>query len=227
MFFKDKEVHKKHEIQVRRWFDKWSNSHTFFRLSPWLTHVQNHTLRMIDWPRVSNFLDIGCGSGKAVYEASRHLKQGSRSIACGCDLSTGMLKAGQDQKTQFNQVFFLSASAQFLPFKENSFDVILCTIAIHHFPLALLALNEFKRVLRSGGKVLIADVCRDQSIGIWLWDRLHRWFEKGHVKYYRINEMLEMLADAGFNNIRITDLHPRFSESKKIFRKVAIFHAEI
>jgi ubiquinone/menaquinone biosynthesis C-methylase UbiE len=181
---------------------------------------------MIDWSKVSNFLDVGCGSGKAVYEAGRRLKQKNRSIVCGCDLSTGMLKAGQGQRVQFLKVYFISASAQFLPFKENSFDVILCTVAIHHFPLPLLALNEFKRVLRSGGKALIADVCRDQSIGIWVWDRLHRWFEKGHVKYYRTEEMLDMLKNVGFDNVQISEVHPQFASSKKIFRKVGIFQAE-
>jgi ubiquinone/menaquinone biosynthesis C-methylase UbiE len=137
-----------------------------------------------------------------------------------------MLNAGQDQRAQFPKACFLSASAQFLPFKENSFDLLMCTIAIHHFPLPLLALNEFKRVLRSGGKIIIADVCRDRSIGIWVWDRLHRWFEKGHVKYYRTEEMLKMLNNVGFYNVKMSEINPQFSESKKIFRKVGIFQAK-
>lgn len=219
-------INPRHEVLAKNWFDKWSNSQTFQRLSPWLANVQQHILNLIDWSRVSNFLDVGCGSGKAVFEAGRRVKQENRSIVCGCDLSTGMLKAGQEQSTQLAKVFFLSASAQFLPFKENSFDIILCTVAFHHFPLPLLALSEFKRVLCPGGKALIADVCRDQSIGIWVWDRLHRWFEKGHVKYYRTEELLEMIKTAGFDNVQMSDLHPSFASSKKIFRKVGIFQAE-
>jgi ubiquinone/menaquinone biosynthesis C-methylase UbiE len=219
-------VRPRHEVLAKKWFDKWSSSHTFQRLSPWLANVQQHILNKIDWSQVTDFLDVGCGSGKAVFEAGRRVNQKNRSIVCGCDLSTGMLKAGQAQSARLSKVFFLSASAQFLPFKENSFDIILCTVAFHHFPLPLLALNEFKRVLRSGGRAIIADVCRDQSIGIWVWDRLHRWFEKGHVKYYQTDEMFELLKTAGFENVHISELHPQFASSKKIFRKVGIFQAE-
>jgi ubiquinone/menaquinone biosynthesis C-methylase UbiE len=219
-------VSSRHEIQAKKWFDKWSNSHTFRRLSPWLAHVQQHILNTIDWSRVSNFLDVGCGSGNAVLEAGKRVKQENRSIVCGCDLSTGMLKARHAQNPQLTTVYFFSSSAQYLPFKENSFDIVLCTIAFHHFPLPLLALSEFKRVLCPGGKALIVDVCRDQSTGIWVWDRLHRWFETGHVKYYRTEELLEMLKTGGFENVQISELHPPFASSKKIFRKVGIFQAE-
>jgi ubiquinone/menaquinone biosynthesis C-methylase UbiE len=180
---------------------------------------------MIDWTKVSRVLDIGCGSGKAVYAVAEHLEERSGAIACGCDLSIGMLKEGLNKNARSAKACFLSASAQSLPFKENSFDVVMCTIAFHHFPIPNLALEEFRRVLCAGGKALIADVFRDISVGSWIFDRLHKWFEKGHVKYYQIDEMLPMLRNAGFNNIKVSKINPPFSETKKIFRKTGIFQA--
>lgn len=215
----------KHETQVRQWFDNWSKSRTFQRLSPWLLYVQEHILSMIDWTKVSRVLDIGCGRGKAVYKVAECLEQRSGAIVCGCDLSTGMLKKGVNENAKSAKACFLSASAQSLPFRENSFDVILCTIAFHHFPIPNLALEEFRRVLCAGGRILIADVFRDISSGTWVFDRLHRWFENGHVKYYRIDEMLLKLRNAGFNNIQVSKINPPFFETKKIFRRVGIFNA--
>lgn len=215
----------RHETQVAQRFDAWSKSQTFQRISPWLLYVQNHILSMTDWTKVSLALDIGCGSGKAVFEIAKRIEQRSGSFVCGCDLSTGMLKAGLDENAKFDKSRFLSASSQFLPFKGNSFDVVLCTIAFHHFLVPNLVLEEIRRVLCVGGRFLMADVFRDISLGTWVFDRLHRWFEKGHIKYYRINEMLLMLRNAGFDNIQVSKIEPSFFETKKVFRKVGIFIA--
>jgi demethylmenaquinone methyltransferase/2-methoxy-6-polyprenyl-1,4-benzoquinol methylase len=214
-----------HEKQVKQRFDRWSKSRIFQRLSPWLVYVQEHILNLIDWTKVSQVLDIGCGSGKAVYEIAKRLEQRSGAIACGCDLSTGMLQKGLYENAESSNACFISASAQALPFRENSFDVVLSTIAFHHFPSPLTALEEFRRVLCGGGRVLIADVLRDISLGTWVFDRLHRWFEDGHVKYYRIDEVTAMLKNSGFDDIQVSKINPPFSETKKIFRRAGIFSA--
>lgn len=42
-----------------------------------------------------------------------------------------------------------------IPVKNNSFDVILCSEVFEHLPDAVAALNEFSRILRPGGTLLI------------------------------------------------------------------------
>lgn len=222
-FQADEGLHSKHEIRVRQRFDKWPKSQTFQRISPWLLYIQGHVLGRIDWTKISRVLDVGCGSGKAVCKVAEHLAQKNGAIVCGCDLSTGMLQEGIKENTIPAKACFLSASAHALPFREDSFDVLLCTIAFHHFSIPNLALEEFRRVLCAGGTGLIVDLFRDISIGTWIFDRLHRWFENGHVKYYRIDEMFLMLRNAGFNNIQISKINPPFSDTKKIYRRVGIF----
>lgn len=144
-------------------------------------------------------------------------------VACGCDISTGMLARRSREQNGDAQAYFSAASAQALPFRGDSFDIVICTAAFHHFPAPLAALQEVKRVLRSGGTLLIADSCRDQSVGTSVWDRLHRWFEPGHVKYYSRDELVGLLNEAGFSDLEVTKLVPPFWQTKKLSRHVAVF----
>lgn len=214
-----------HEAKTRARFDDWSESQTFQRLRPWLAFVQGQVFDQIDWSRATTVLDVACGSGWAVYETASRLEAGRSGMACGCDISEGMLRQRALRERAVAGTHFLAASAQSLPYRDDSFDAIICTAAFHHFPVPEDALREFRRVLRPGGKLLIADACRDQSVGTWIWDRLHRWFEKGHVKYYRTDELLALLRGAGFAEIELRELAPTYAETKKLTRKAGIFSA--
>jgi len=213
-----------HEAEAQQRFDEWSESSTFKRLRSWLSFVQSQALEEIDWARAQTILDVGCGSGWAVYQSAHRLAANGSGIACGCDLSLGMLQQRGRAPSQL-KAHFSAASAQDLPFQDSCFDALLCTVAFHHFPEPDKALREFNRVLCPGGKVVIADSFRDLSWGLWLWDHLHRWFEPGHVRYYRIEELQNLLDAAGFAELETRELRPTFSQSRKLFRNSGLVMA--
>ena len=217
---------KEHESRVHNRFDKWSRTRTFRRHRPWFVLVQGQVLDRIEWSRTDRILDVACGSGRAVKEASRRLQSHGDGIAFGCDLSVGMLQQRFADGPIPANAHFAAASAQQLPFADQTFDAVICTAAFHHFPNAQQALEEFRRLLRPGGTLLISDTCRDLSLAKWVWDRLRRWFEPGHVKYYRTDEVLPLLRDAGFSDIDLSKFFPSFAESRKLFGTVAIFSAK-
>ncbi len=71
-----------------------------------------------------------------------------------------MLKAAQSTLAQdgtAQQTRLACASATCLPFPSGSFSVITCALATHHMDVAA-ALAEMRRVLRSGGHLLLLDV---------------------------------------------------------------------
>ncbi len=214
-----------HERVTQKRFDDWSESSTAKRLGSWLRYVQQHVLSDIDFTRTSRLLDVACGHGWAVFEAARRMHTNPTSLACGCDLSLGMLalRIGDDDVP--NNARFVAGGATSLPFATAAFDVVTCTAAFHHFPDPLQALVEFKRVLSPGGKLVIADTCRDLSWGTWVWDRLHRWFERGHVEYYNSQHLQSLVSSAGFGCVRCTALTPSYRSTRKLVRRVAIVSA--
>lgn len=214
-----------HETDARNRFDDWSESSTFQRLRPWLAYVQKNILGELNLDRVTRVLDVACGSGWAVFEIARRINSRPNTMACGCDISEGMLRGRALEPHEFDGAYFLAASAQSLPFSNDCFDAVVCTAAFHHFPKPLEGLREFRRVLAPGGVVLIADTCRDQTVGTWVWDRFHRWFEKGHVKYYRTDEMLSLLTEGGLVQVRMRELRPSYAETKKLVRRTTLFRA--
>jgi ubiquinone/menaquinone biosynthesis C-methylase UbiE len=72
-------------------------------------------------------LDIGCGTG---------LSKKFFNVV-GMDISFNLLKKGD-----------ICAKAEFLPFKDKSFDNVICITSMHHFDLDK-SIKEIKRVCRS------------------------------------------------------------------------------
>ncbi|HUP32852.1 MAG TPA: class I SAM-dependent methyltransferase [Gaiellaceae bacterium] len=104
-------------------------------------------------------LDVGCGPGPI----ARMLADRHRFV--GVDIAREPL----DQFARFGLA--VVADALRLPFRDETFDVVLCTQTLYHLPLDG-ALNEIARVTRrSGYLVLQQDMLHDFS----LWPQLAYW----------------------------------------------------
>lgn len=112
-------------------------------------------------------LDLGCGRGAVLLSAVKRLPEGrgfgvdiwSRSDQSGN--SVGALRQNADAERVSARVVPLTASMMALPFRSNSFDVVVSSVAIHNIRGRIgreTALNEAVRVLRPGGRLLIADL---------------------------------------------------------------------
>lgn len=99
-------------------------------------------------------LDIGCGPGKLVRVLGEFT--GPHGSATGVDPSVTAIEANR----AVDHHRYEQAPAQALPFGAAEFDVLTCTFVMHHIPAEHRAdaLAEMWRVLRPGGRVLLADV---------------------------------------------------------------------
>jgi 2-polyprenyl-3-methyl-5-hydroxy-6-metoxy-1,4-benzoquinol methylase len=93
------------------------------------------------------FLDIGCGLG---FFSSRAGKLGAK--VYGIDIGGNLVKIS---KSRYPKGKFSVASAERLPFKDDSFDMILCTEVIEHVNNQKKVINEIFRVLKQGGHLII------------------------------------------------------------------------
>lgn len=100
-------------------------------------------------------LDVGCGTGYFARRISPAIEPGGTVV--GIDPSRPMLDYARRHARA--NCTFQAAGAQRLPFDDGSFDLVVSSLAFHHFPVdhRAEAVREMFRVLRPGGKVFIAD----------------------------------------------------------------------
>ena len=108
-------------------------------------------------------LDIGCGGGVDTLAAA--IMVGPRGEAVGIDLVAEMLARARKNlgETHLTNVSFREATAEELPFPNESFDVVLSNGVFNLIPDKERALAEVFRVLKPRGRLMIADqVLADQ-----------------------------------------------------------------
>ncbi len=95
-------------------------------------------------------LDIGCGYGDLLKLIRSSGYQGK---LYGIDSSAGMI--AEATKDNAKSITFRVSKAEKLPFPKNAFDAIICKHALYHFDIPK-AIEEMRRVLKPGGKLIIS-----------------------------------------------------------------------
>ncbi len=77
----------------------------------------------------------------------------------GTDMSSDMVERARHNLslTHFNNVSYQESSAEDLPFPDHKFDVVISSGVINLVPDKLKALKEVFRVMKSGGRFMMAD----------------------------------------------------------------------
>ena len=102
-------------------------------------------------------LDIGCGSGVDTIFAAK--MTGPTGKVVGIDLMPKMLLRAKENLTLANldNVTYEEASAERLSFPDKNFDVVISNGAFNLVPDKAKALSEVFRVIKPGGRLMIAD----------------------------------------------------------------------
>ena len=102
-------------------------------------------------------LDVGCGTG---YFA-RLLAQAvdPEGLVEGIDPSPEMITYASRKGGRARNCHFQVGTAESLDFPAEHFDVVVSSLVMHHLPedLQVPALREMRRLLRPGGKLLVAE----------------------------------------------------------------------
>jgi len=161
-------------------------------------YMQKKAIAQLDIKKDSNFLDLGCGTGWAVYYVADKLNYTGH--FAGIDISGGMIDKANMNVKEHNNISFIKASSDNLPFENNYFDTILCTNSFHHYPNPDKVIEEVYRVLSKNGKFCILDITADAFFSRWMNKKLKE-KEKAHVSFYSSLDYKDFFAKHGLRHI--------------------------
>lgn len=112
-------------------------------------------------------LDVGCGRGLSLIEAAKRLPKGK---ACSIDIWASKDQSGNQMEETLanaekegvrNRIEIQTADMRSIPYPDDSFDVVISSLAIHNVhdeKERNKALSEMLRVLKPGGKISLFDI---------------------------------------------------------------------
>ena len=142
-------------------------------------------------------LDIGCGEGRHTIRAA----QEKDTICTGADFGFDNLVYTRNKLNFHDAVNDLSCrdwnlstmDITALPFKDNSFDVVICSEVLEHIPDDAKAISELVRIVRPG-KILAVSVPRFWSEKIcWLLSDEYFNANMGHVRIYKKKDLIQRI----------------------------------
>jgi len=146
------------------------------------------------YKEVGKLLDIGCGPGFFLAYAGKYYD------VYGIDISEYAIRKAK-QRTQTAKLSIGDAAN--LDYKNDYFDIVTCFDLLEHLPDPELALQEFYRILKNEG-ILIIRVPNTDSIGA-RWKK-EEWFghrDKTHASLLSSEEWLDLLKDNSFEILEV------------------------
>jgi len=150
-------------------------------------------------------LDVGCGTGTLAMEVAHRVGRAGR--VAGVDPGTEQIAHARSKAARRNvPIDFQIGVIEQLPFPDQTFDVALSTLMMHHLPAGLKrqGLAEIARVLKPGGRLVIADFKRKQ-------ERAGQ-AARFHAGGSSMQDLAALVSDAGFSEVETEEMRlPRFS----------------
>ena len=116
----------------------------------WNERMRTEAIDLLDPQPDDRILDVGCGTGFATEGLLEYTEQ-----VHGLDQSAHQLERAYAKFGKGGPVRFYWGDAERLPFAAETFDVVWSSGSIEYWPDPIATLQEFRRVVKPGGKVLV------------------------------------------------------------------------
>ena len=167
--------------------------------------LTNWGLSHIGFQDCMTMLDIGCGGGATL---KRLIERSNGSKVYGIDISEeSVAKAKKVNKKLLNkQVFVQQGSADSLPWKDASFDVVTAVETVYFWLNLPKCFQEIKRILKPGGQfAIMIEVIEGDSI----WTNVVE-----GMTAYTPEQLKDMLVQTGFSHVEIFRKKPSYATIK-------------
>jgi arsenite methyltransferase len=122
-------------------------------------------------------LDIGCGAGVDSLVAAHLVGAGGRVV--GLDVTPAMIERARAHQARLGlaNLTFQVGDAEALPFADNDFDAVISNGVFNLTLNKEKALKETHRVLKPGGRLMLADMVLVAALPPDLSDKVENWFQ--------------------------------------------------
>jgi ubiquinone/menaquinone biosynthesis C-methylase UbiE len=147
-------------------------------------------------------LEIGAGSGAMAAELSAMFDD---ITVCATDFDEAMVSVAARRLAPFgHRAQCRQADATALPFEDDTFDVVLSWIMLHHTVAWEDALREAVRVLRPGGRLVAYDLVAGRRFGL-----RHRADDEGH-RLMHLDELRRVLDQLPLHDVAVREARGGF-----------------
>ncbi len=184
-----------------------------------------HSLRTTLFPDIeaqglSNFsiLDVGAGSGELLRVTAGWTRQTNRRVsAVGLELNERSAESINEESQRFGDISSVRGDALELPFADNCFDYVICSLFTHHFvdEQVIRILREMSRVAKR--RIFVIDLNR-HPIAYLLYTTLGKLVLHNRLlrhdgalsilRSFKADELLELGKRAGLRDVWVQRRFP-------------------
>ncbi|MQF86213.1 MAG: class I SAM-dependent methyltransferase [SAR202 cluster bacterium] len=175
--------------QFGRLAESYKNSKTHTQsnaLNSASTYLNNRTYRIA--------IDIGAGPGFTAFDIASQCES-----VIATDITPEMLEQVRYLRKEKGapRTEMMLVQAEFLPYADESIDLITCRTASHHFVDMAQWMNEVSRVLAPKGELIVIDTIspENQRAAEWMHE-IEIWRDPSHVKNFSLQEWRDLTNQA-------------------------------
>ncbi len=165
----------------------------------WTEEMRTEAIGLLDIDADDRVLDVGCGTGFAtegLLEETEHVH--------GLDQSVHQLEQAWAKFGKRGPVRFYRGDAERLPFRDDAFDIVWSSGSIEYWPNPVAALEEFRRIAKPGGQVLVVG---PNYPGTTVFQKL----ADAIMLFYDEEEADRMFREAGYEDVRHVTMGPSYN----------------
>ena len=167
----------------------------------------DHFWEYLALDKIFRVLEVGCGDGALALELARRA-----AYVAGVDVSDESVAAAEDRRLQsgMDNLSFGPMAPDRLPFDDKTFEVVVSWGALHRLENQPVMVREMVRVLKSAGKLYLADIVGADDPGRReAQEKIEQIRFGPAVKLLPLNELRSLVAVEPMEIVREIPLHER------------------